>query len=197
MNTISCGNVPSVAQSFGSALWALDTLFQMASVGVDGVNVHTFPGTDYELFSFRQVRGRWQAVVEPEYFGLELFAQAAPAGSRLLTVSSTDGRTLRAWATRARDRTIRVVLINEGTRARDVTIRAASATAKSGTLERLRAPGLPARDGVTLAGQDFGASTSTGRMVGRRQLVAVAPNTGGYAFRVPAGSAAMLTLPPA
>jgi hypothetical protein len=195
MNTISCGDVPSVAQSFASALWALDTLFQMASVGVDGVNVHTFPGTDYELFTFRQVRGRWRGVVEPEYYGLDLFAQAAPAGSRLLSVSSSGGPGLRAWATLARDRTIRVVVINVGRRARVVAVRGATSR-ETGTLERLQARGLSARAGVTLAGQDFGASTSTGRLAGRRRVGVVAPRAGGYTFRVPAGSAALLTLAP-
>jgi hypothetical protein len=35
--------------------------------------------------------------VEPDYYGLAMFAQAAPAGSRLLNVSSTGSRQLRAW----------------------------------------------------------------------------------------------------
>src|SRR5205814_1754923 len=78
--------------AFASARWGLDVLFEMAAVGVDGVNMHTFPGAAYELFTFRQVRGRWQAVVAPEYYGLEAFAQAAPAGSRLLSVPPSPRR---------------------------------------------------------------------------------------------------------
>jgi len=35
MNTISCGDDPAVAQSFASALWSLDVLFEVARVGVD------------------------------------------------------------------------------------------------------------------------------------------------------------------
>ena len=54
MNTISCGNDPAVGDSFASALWALDALFEMARVGVDGVNIHTFPGVGTALFSFRR-----------------------------------------------------------------------------------------------------------------------------------------------
>jgi len=37
MNTISCGVDSGVAQSFASALWALDAVFEMARVGVAGV----------------------------------------------------------------------------------------------------------------------------------------------------------------
>ena len=42
MNTVSAGQAPGVADSFASALWILDALFNMARVGVDGVNIHTF-----------------------------------------------------------------------------------------------------------------------------------------------------------
>ena len=46
-----------VSDTFASALWVLDTLFNLAAVGVDGVNVHTLPGAAYELFTFRYRRG--------------------------------------------------------------------------------------------------------------------------------------------
>ena len=41
-----------VSDTFASALWALDTLFNFASAGVDGVNFHMLPGSHYELFTF-------------------------------------------------------------------------------------------------------------------------------------------------
>ena len=50
LNSVSCGADPAVSKSFASALWALRTLFEMARVGVSGVNIHTFPGAGYELF---------------------------------------------------------------------------------------------------------------------------------------------------
>lgn len=201
MNTISCGNVPAVGESFASALWALDTLFAMARVGVDGVNIHTFPDVGTQLFSFRHVRGQWRGKVEPEYFGLAMFAQAAPPGARLLAVSPGGVAGLHAWATRASDGTIRVVLINEGSRAdtvalrlRDTTVTGGAASAAIGTLERLQAPSTAATGGVTLAGQGFGATT--GLPAGRRETSAVASAHGEYRVSVPAGSAAMLTLAP-
>ena len=52
MNTDSCGAAPGVSNAFVSALWALDALFEMARVGVDGVNIHTYPGATYQLFTF-------------------------------------------------------------------------------------------------------------------------------------------------
>jgi hypothetical protein len=192
MNTISCGEVPAVARSFASALWSLDILFEMARVGVDGVNIHTYPGTASQLFTFTHDHGRWRAVVEPDYYGLAMFAQAAPAGARLLRVSPSGARDLKVWATRAPDGTIRVVAINEGARARVIALRAPAAALGPATVERLEAPGISATGRVTLAGQTFGAAT--GLPVGRRRTASVAPRGGRYVLRVPAASAAMLTL---
>jgi hypothetical protein len=193
MNTLSCGQAPAVTNSFASALWSLDVLFEMARVGVDGVNLHTFPGASAQLFAFTRVHGRSRATVLPEYYGLAMFAQAAPARSRLLKVSSTGGPQLKPWATRAADGTLRVVLINESTHTRVVAVRApAGAGTATGTLERLDAPSITATAGVTLAGQTFGAAS--GLPVGPPLTAAVAPHAGRYTVRVPAGSAALLTI---
>jgi hypothetical protein len=191
MNTLSCGETPAVTDSFASALWSLDVLFELARVGVDGVNIHTYPGASSQLFTFTRVHGRWRAVVEPDYYGLAMFAQAAPAGSRLLKVSPTHEAGLKLWATRAPDGTIRVVAINEGGHAHVIALRG-PAVLGPGTLERLEAPAIGATGRVTLAGQHFGAAT--GLPVGRRHTISVAPRDGRYVFRVPAASAAMLTL---
>lgn len=197
MNTIGCGTNRAVGESFASALWAIDAMFNMARVGVDGVNISSFPGATDELFSFSQPHGQWQGQVMPEYYGLDMFAQAAPAGSRLLTVSPTGAGQVRAWATRAPDHTIRIVLINEGPHASVLRVRVPAGTrAGAGTLEYLMAPSLKARTGVTLGGQSFGASTATGLLAGAPKTNAVAPSRGEYALRVPAASAAMLTVPP-
>lgn len=107
LNTVSCGAAPRVSQSPASALWALDTLFALARTGVDGVQMHTFPGAGYELF---HINGR-QATLAPEYHGLRMFAAAAPPGARLLRTRA-HGASLRLWATLAPDRRIRVLAIN-------------------------------------------------------------------------------------
>jgi Glycosyl hydrolase family 79 C-terminal beta domain len=193
MNTISCGNVPAVGDSFASALWAIDALFAMARVGVDGVNIHTFPGVGTALFSFRHVDGQWRGTVAPEYYGLEMFAQAAPPGSRLLGTSFSPGGAsgLRAWATRGSGGTLRVVVINDGSRNGTVAVHVPTATA-SATVERLEAPGVSARRGVTLGGQSY--APTTGLLAGQVRASVVAPSRGGYALTIPAGSAAMLTI---
>ena len=194
MNSVSCGGATGVSDTFASALWSLDALFAMARVGVDGVNIHTLPNAVNQLFTFKQVNGQWQGSVHPDYYGLLMFAQAAPAGSRLLNSSSTAGATLRTWATLAPDGHVRVVLINTDTaRAQSVAVRAASAIGPA-ALERLEAPAVTAKSGVTLAGQSFGAQTATGLLAGAAQPTSVTQTGGEYLVRLPAASAAMLTL---
>ena len=82
-------------------MWALDTLFEFARVGIDGVDINTKPGSLNELFILNDVDGTWRARVRPEYYGLMMFAQAAPRGSRLLHISGAIPSRLHAWPTRA------------------------------------------------------------------------------------------------
>jgi hypothetical protein len=195
MNTVSCGTAPGVANGFVSALWALDAVFQMARVGVDGVNIHTYPGAPYELFTFKRAHGHWQAFVAPEYYGLQMFAQAAPAGSTLLRWSGSLGN-VRAWATRAPDGTIHVVLINDDTaRSHAVTVRIPGVQG-SATLELLRGKGVTATTGVTLGGQSYGTATSTGTLAGRSDVSTATSTGGAYQVQLPQASAAMLTVTP-
>ncbi len=195
LNSVSCGAAPAVSDTFASALWALDTLFEMVRVGIHGVNVHTFPGAGYELFRISRVNGDWQAAVRPEYYGLLLFARAAPAGSRLIPVSGAASGAVRTWATRARDGTIRVVLVNSGPRARRMSIGVTGARVGGATLEWLSAPEVRARSGVSLGGQSFGPRTVTGSLPGNPVTIALTPVHGRFAVTLPATTAAMLVVP--
>ena len=194
MNSVSCGNGYGTANVFASALWALDALFQMARVGVDGVNIHTAPVYSDRLFKVKRVKSRWQANVAPEYYGLLMFARAAPAGSRLLRVSGASGA-VRAWAAQVPTGQIHVILINDDTaHARKLAVRVLGASGAA-TLERLRAPSVHATRGVTFGGRSFGAPTTTGVLRGPSHTAALTPRAGDYLVRMPAASAAMLTLP--
>jgi hypothetical protein len=191
MNSVSGGGKTGVSDTFASALWVLDTLFNMASVGVNGVNIHTLPNAGYQLFNFSQAGNSWQALVHPEYYGMLMFAQAFPAGAHLLPVSVAGGP-VKVWATAAPDGKTRVVLINKETTT-PVTVQVNLANSSGpATLERLTAPSVTATSGVTLGGQGFGNSTQTGAL-GPQQTASVQPLLGSYAVTLPAGSAALLT----
>jgi hypothetical protein len=193
MNSDSCGFAPGVSDAFASALWALDALFEMARVGVDGVNVHTYPGATYQLFTFTHAGRKWSASVTAEYYGLLMFAQAAPAGSRLIDTTTTNAQGITVWATRGREGRTRTVLINESLDRR--TIALSSAGSRKATLERLRGPLLTSTAGITLGGQSFGTRTTTGRLAGRSSVAKLTAHQGRYVFTLPAESAALVTLP--
>ncbi|MBV9423925.1 MAG: hypothetical protein JOZ98_13505 [Solirubrobacterales bacterium] len=194
LNDVSCGGARGVSNTFASALWVLDALFNMAKVGADGVNIHTFTDAVYGPFTFAGAGGRWEAHVKPMYYGLLMFARAAPAGSRLLLAEAPGRPNLRVWAARARDGTIRIVLINDArNRAITVAVRSPGASA-AGTLERLRAPGLRATAHVAIAGQTFGARTATGELSGSSTRATLHPIQDRYVVQLPPASAALITL---
>ncbi len=113
MNGISCGGTRGVSDTFASALWVLDALFEMARTGVTGVNIHTVPNGINEILGPDDTGGVQRMRVHPEYYGMMMFAQAAPAGSHLLRLGTATPPGVKVWATRASDGVIHVVVINK------------------------------------------------------------------------------------
>ena len=193
LNSAACGGKSGVSDAFASALWVLDTLFALANAGVTGVNVHTFPGAAYALFSFRHVHGQWAVSVAPEYYGLVMFALAAPPGARLLAIRKSASAGIRAWATRARDGTLRVVLINDDLAHRHVVRVGLPERGSSASVVMLAAPSPYATGRVTLGGGSFDPA---GVLVGVRPASATARSADAYLVRLPPASAALLTIHP-
>ncbi|MGN6170944.1 MAG: glycosyl hydrolase family 79 C-terminal domain-containing protein, partial [Solirubrobacteraceae bacterium] len=196
LNSVSCGGAHGVSDRFASALWVLDTLFNMAAVGVDGVNIHTFNKALYAPFSFTHSRGAWRAHVAPMYYGMLMFARAAPTGSRLLVTRPASSRALRIWAVRAPDGTIRVTAINDSaTRTQVLAVRPPQASGAA-TLERLTAPTLESGTGVTITGQTFDAATTTGELTHSYKTTTLQPLQHRYVVELPPASAALLSVRP-
>jgi hypothetical protein len=185
-----CLGRAGVSDTFASALWMVDTLFDLARVGVDGVNVHSLPGAGYELFTFRRSATGWQAFVRPDYYGMLMFAQAFPAGARLLPVSQAAGP-VKVWATLAPDGHTRVTLINKDSHPHPVELQMPPSLLPA-KVEWLRAASASATSGVTMGGKSFGAVTSTG-VLGVRHGQPVSQLFGSYSIELPPASAAVLT----
>jgi hypothetical protein len=199
LNSVACRGKRGISDTFASSLWATDALFSLFKAGVDGVNMHTLPKSSYELFEFTRDGGRWRAWVRPVYYGLQLFAEAAPPGSRLLRLSGLRGGSsvLSVWATRATDGTDRVVLIDKDpSRPETVTVRPPAGAPGGALLERMRAPGVDSRFGVTLGGRTYGRETATGQLAPAITQALTPGAGGGYRVRVPAASAALITFRP-
>jgi hypothetical protein len=197
LNSVACGGAAGVSDRLASALWVLDTLFALAREGVDGVNIHTFAQAQYRTFRFSRTHGSWSGAVSPLYYGLLAFARLTPPGSRLLQTSQPTDPDLRMWATSSPGGHLHVVLINDSAKApRTVAIKLPpSATGAPLTLERLSAPGgLTAASGITLGGQGFGASTTTGRLAGRLRTGRVRQiRRGIYLLTLPPAGATLLS----
>jgi hypothetical protein len=190
LNSVSCGGEAGVSDTFASALWALNTLFEMARVGVDGVNFHSNPASISRLFTIVRSGPGWQATVHPEYYGLLAFALAAPAGSHLLRLSQPSAPGLHVWATRTASGEEHVVLINDTSRHQTIDIQVPG----SGRISQLvlRAPGLGATHGVTLGGQSFGSATTTGLFPGALRWARTTSSSRVLRVEVPPASAVLL-----
>jgi glycosyl hydrolase family 79 len=195
MNGISCGGTRGVSDTFASALWVLDALFEMARTGVTGVNIHTVPNSINEILGPDDTGGAQRMRVHPEYYGMMMFAQAAPAGSHLLKLGTATPPSVKVWATRASDGVVHVVVINKRlATSQFLRLRIAGARGAA-EVEQLRAPSIHSTDGVTIGGQTFGAETSTGVLAGPATRHTVGASGGGYPVTVPPASATMLTIP--
>ena len=195
LNAVTCGGQAGVSDTFAAALWTLDTQFWMARTGVDAVDVHIHPEAPAnQLFTFQQRDGRWTGSVRPQYYGLLMFAQAAPPGAHLLRLSGHAPGQLRTWATLAPDGRIRVVLINDSLTSASTVLVRPPAPAGSAQLERLEAPSAYATGEVSLGGQSFGSESPTGTLAGQRHPPSVRLERGSYRVKLPPASAAMLTI---
>jgi hypothetical protein len=193
MNATQCPGAAIVLRTFAESLWALRSLFELADVGADGVNIQTTAAATDDLFTPTHGGQGWQVAVQPEYYGLLMFAQTAPPGARVVRLSKSATAKVQAWATRAVDGTVRVVIVNLGNLRKTVALDTGIASGP-GTLERLQGSSLTTTFGVRLGGQTFGSETSTGRLAGRRRTSIVKSRDGDYVVGMPALSAAMLTI---
>jgi hypothetical protein len=192
LNSASCRGRFGASNTAASALWALDALFNLAAVGADGVNIHTLPGAPYEPFTFTRRGSTWSAFVHPIYYGLMLFAQAFPPGAQLLPVTEPPGP-VKVWATLGSDGHTRVVLINKQNATPASVILQLTGYQTDMTATTLQAPSLNSVIGVTLAGQTFGLTTTSGVLPGTPQTSTVSSQGDSYTVQVPPASAILLT----
>lgn len=183
---------PGVSNSFASALWAVDFLFNTDHYGLSGINFHS-GGSAY--YSPIQIASGAVSSVQPEYYGLWLFSQTAGAGpGSLLTTtvnSAQPGLALNAYAVQSQNGAQAMLLLNESGTDATVQVAHLKATATSATLTAMTAPSLSDTTGsdVKINGSSFNTDgTWSTQPIGRSQ-----PMTGGsLTVDVPAGSALLV-----
>lgn len=187
LNSITCGGLAGVSDSFAAALWAPDALFELLRAGVQGVNVHIRATTVNAPFAL----GRSGLEPRPLLYGLILFTEALGPHAQLLPVRLHTKRSLRlsAWAVRVLGNTLHVLLIDKSDRSIRVSIHLpASGPA---TVERLLAPSAAARSGVSLGDRDLGPD---GRWRGSPSADRIIPGPRGYTLTIRGPSAALVTV---
>jgi hypothetical protein len=196
LNSLSCFGQPGVSDTLASAVWMADALFEYANVGVDGVNVMSHNGGAYDLFTFATDDASYRLTsIGPDYYGVLLFQQAAPAGARMLPVYLRSSANLKVWATLDASGTRRVLAINKEA-TQPISLNIALPGGGPASLLRLLGPALDAKRGVTLGGQTFDGSTD-GTLQGLPSLEALLPSAADASYTVTLDpvSAALLVIP--
>jgi hypothetical protein len=186
-NSVTCGGVPGVSDSFATALWAPSALFSLIRAGVSSAELHVRAYSVNAPFRF----GRRGVIARPLLYGLVLFAHMARPGSRLLRVhvQAPTGAPLRVWAVRQPGRRLSVLLIDRT--ARPVKVELIVPSRRHATVQRLLAPSPGATSGETLDGQRLGPNL---RWRGRRQIETAAPHHGSFVVTVPPMSASVVSV---
>lgn len=130
-------------------------------------------------------------VARPLLYGLVAFSRTLGPGAKLVRVRLEAPRSLqlKAWAVRVKENRLRVLLIDKGER----PVRAVLCLPATGraSVQRLRAPSVGSRFGVTFDGRRLGVD---GRWHGARGRETVVPGRRGYAVTVPRRSAALVSV---
>ncbi len=195
INSIACDSEGGLSDTFSSALWAIDTMFEYASVGVDGVNWHFSNGQGGAPFSFVITTANGQttyqlAAVNPIYYGMLFFEQATAHNSSLLPVEVSTNANLKVWATIDSSGTVRLSLINKDTTASG-TIQVSLAGFMHASVLRLTAPSYLSLNGVAFAGQTFDGSTD-GTIQGAQSIESISVTAGSFQIAMAPVSAALV-----
>ena len=187
-NSCYGGGKHGVSDTFASALWGADFLFQLAAAGCAGVNFHGGPGGAYTPIA--QISKTTQEYEpRPLYYGLLLFAQSAQ-GRLVPATLRTASSSLTAYAVRNDDGGLQVTVINKDA-ALDASLTVDPGRVfRAGTTLRLTAPALADTAGVTLGGASVASDGSWTPAAGE----AVTFQGRRFLLNVPAASAVTVKL---
>jgi hypothetical protein len=195
MNSLFDGGEVGISNAFGSALWIPDAMFQYASVGVDGVNIHMGAYAIYEAFHIKvQTSGATASYsltnVNPIYYGMLFFQAMTGKGGQLLPTTLTTAANLTTWGTIDSTGTPRLAIINK-----DLSLTGTVDVSISGythaQVYRLSAPSYQSTSGVSFAGQTFDGSTD-GTIQGTQTVESITVTDGVFEIPMPITSAAVV-----
>ena len=148
-NSIFNEGQPGLSDTFASALWGVEFMFQAAEAGAEGINFHTGNAKAYTPIG---PGPDGKHVARPLYYGMLMFGEAARDASLLPARLTAMGLNMATYATRQAKGAVKVCLINKDLeRGARVEIRAGR-DFEVASLLRLTASSAEAKTGVTLGG---------------------------------------------
>ena len=197
INSIDGSGVAGISDAFGAALWAVDTMFEYANVGVDGVNWHGNVNNAYCAFGFgnTNVNGKdpyTLTKVAPIYYGMLFFRLAASNQAQLLPVAVQTNANIKVWATEDKSGAVHVIILNKD-KSFSGNVSVSLPGRGAATVLQMLAPSYDSTDGITIGGQTFDGSVD-GKPVGSPITDSIEPSNGTYVVPVQPTSAVLLTL---
>ena len=198
-NTVSCGGVAGISNTFASALWAVGYLAQAMSIGVSGTNLEGNPancdGYTPVCATAPEDLATGALRAQPEWYAL-LLARALIGERPLRTIVSSPGRpNVEVTTLRAADGTLHFVIVDDdppGARSVAVRLRVGSGF-RGASILSLTAPSPAALSGVKLGGRAVAPDGSWSEP----SRLPHAPNRDGViTVDITPSSAALLTVSP-
>jgi hypothetical protein len=146
LNSVTCGGTRGVSNTFATAPWAPDALFELVHAGVASADVHVRANAINAAFTLN----RHGLVAHPLLYGMILFARMLGPHPQLvgLRLQNLHRFHLKAWAVRTQGKVIHVLLIDKGQHSVRVGLRL-PATGPA-TVQRLHAPSVSGTSGIDI-----------------------------------------------
>ena len=209
-NSVSCGGMPGVSNSFASAVWAVDTLFNLAAVGMRGFNFHGGGSSLASYSAFVFANGSTERVtVQPLFYALHVFARATRDYPRIVytEVQSTTNPAIKLHSTWNGQRATTVIVHKHYNATAPATVTltytappapldspAATFSFPAALVYRLYATSIQAEFDISLSGATW-AGSSDGKLVGQpvpEHVQPVSCSQGVYVVVVQAGSVVLV-----
>lgn len=175
-NSIACQGLAGLSDVFASSLWSVDYALYAASAGVSRMFWHMGTGYRYAAWQATQ-NGTTAPGPRPLYYGNWLIAEALAGGNKqvvqILSTDTSAGYAIYgAGKPRSRPGLQAITLVNLAVYNATATPGAprgqvefqlpAECKGKKASVQRLTAPGVEAREGVSFGGQSVGLSGDIG-----------------------------------
>jgi hypothetical protein len=198
-NSVSCGGVAGISDTFASALWAIGYITQAMAAGTAGINLE---GNPTNCTGYTPVCAPDPAALasgslraEPDWYALLLTSSLAGDRPLPTTISAEPQPNLVAASFAGPDHSLKVVLVDdEEPGASPLAVRLdVGAGLGSGRILRLTAPAQSATGGVLLGGRAVAANGSWSTSM---PTESVSARTGAIALELAPDSAALVTVSP-